>query len=289
MATYGPSHDVTIVHDPDLVPVALLTRGARPVVWDVHEDTAAAIADRAWIPRLLRPMVRYVIRGLERLAERRCALMLAETSYTSRFRDPHPVVPNLPWRRETRAPRRQPLRAIYVGRVARSRGFEELREVGRLLAGEVEVVVVGRPDPDVADELTEADATGALRWLGELPNEQALDEVRGAVAGLSLLRDEPNFRGSMPTKVVEYLAAGVPAITTPLPEAVALLERVPAGTVVPFRSPAAAAEEVRRLAQDVDRWEARSLVGFAAVAEELSWDHEVPAFLDFLAEVASRG
>jgi glycosyltransferase involved in cell wall biosynthesis len=288
MAALGPSHDLTIVHDPDLVPVALLTSGARPLVWDVHEDTAAAIADRDWVPKRLRRPLRYLLRSLERVAERRCDLMLAERSYASRFTRPHPVVPNVPWRQPTRVPRRDPPRVVYVGRISRSRGFEEMRELGRSLSGSAEVVLVGRPDADVASELEDAARGGELTWLGELPNEAALGEVRGAVAGLSLLRDEPNFRGSMPTKVVEYLASGVPAISTPLPEAVSLLERFPAGTIVPFRSPRKVAETVRELIDDRDRWEAQSSLGFEAVTQHLSWDREAPGFLRFLEGVAAR-
>ena len=56
----------------------------------------------------------------------------------------------------------------------------------------------------------------------------------GALAGLSLLEDRPNYRHSMPTKVIEYMAHGLPVITTPLPLAADLVERSGCGIVVPF-------------------------------------------------------
>ena len=59
-------------------------------------------------------------------------------------------------------------------------------------------------------------AQGLLRWPGFVPNDQAMPVGDGALAGLSLLQDEPNFRHSLPTKVVEYMARGVPVVTTPL-------------------------------------------------------------------------
>ena len=43
-----------------------------------------------------------------------------------------------------------------------------------------------------------------------MPNADALRLVEGSLAGLSLLQDEENFRHSMPTKVAEYMARGVP-------------------------------------------------------------------------------
>ena len=54
----------------------------------------------------------------------------------------------------------------------------------------------------------------------------------GALAGLSLLQDLPNYRHSRPTKIVEYMAHGVPVVTTPLPVAVELVESAGAGVVV---------------------------------------------------------
>src|SRR5699024_2699173 len=43
----GPDHDVVLLHDPELL---LATPGLDlpPVVWDVHEDTAAAIEVKGW-------------------------------------------------------------------------------------------------------------------------------------------------------------------------------------------------------------------------------------------------
>src|SRR5262249_62020460 len=73
-----------------------------------------------------------------------------------------------------------------------------------------------------------------VHWHGFVPNAEALRLAEGALAGLSLLHDEANFRPSMPTKVVEYMARGVPVITTPLPLAVALVESADCGFVVPF-------------------------------------------------------
>lgn len=287
LAALAPEHDLVLVHDPDLVPVALSVRTARPLVWDVHEDTAAALTDRSWVPRLLRPILRAGVRWLERIAERRCRLLLAEPSYQARFRRQHPVVPNLPWARAERAGRREDDRAVYVGRLSRSRGLDLMLEVGRRLRGRVEVVLIGAVDPADRAVLERGVDEGAVTWLGERPNDVALAEVAGSVAGMSLLRDEPNFRDSTPTKVLEYMATGVPVVTTPLPEAERLVSIHGSGTVVPFDDAGAAADAVLELADDRDRWERQSRAGFEAVASELSWDRQVPAFLDVLRRAAA--
>lgn len=42
LRTESRRHDVVLIHDPELL-IALLGLGLRNVVWDVHEDTAAAL------------------------------------------------------------------------------------------------------------------------------------------------------------------------------------------------------------------------------------------------------
>ena len=82
-------------------------------------------------------------------------------------------------------------------------------ELGRLLKPRgIAVELIGQAD---AAARAHIEAAGDLvRWHGFVPNADALRLVEGALAGLSLLQDEENFRHSMPTKVAEYMARAVP-------------------------------------------------------------------------------
>ena len=281
----GPEHDVVLLHDPELL-LALPGLDLPPVVWDVHEDPAAAIEDRAWVPRWTRPLLRLVIRGVERWAEGRCSqLLLAEEAYRHRFRGTHPVVPNVPVVPDEVPPPGTD-RAVYLGRISRSRGAAELVELGARLHDEVTVQLIGPLDPDVRAHVTAAAAAGHVQWLGFLPNDEALAAVRGAACGLSLLHDEPNYRHSMPTKVVEYLANGVPVVTTPLPLAAQLLARHGLGTVVPFGDVDAVEAAVRAAVADPVASAAAARRGRRAVRLERTWTSEGPRFVEVLAATA---
>jgi glycosyltransferase involved in cell wall biosynthesis len=255
------------------------------MVWDVHEDFVASVGDRRYIAGPLRPAVAAAVRGVQRLARRRCHVILAEDSYAERFPGA-PVVPNTTWvpaeiePYDVGAPR-----AVYLGRLSRGRATIEMIELGRLLAGEVEVVLIGAADADVLDEVKAADQAGHIRWIGPRSNPEALRLVRGAAAGISLLHDTPNYRHSRPTKIVEYLAQAVPVVTTPLPLAVQLIEESGAGEIVPFGEPhgvsRAAADAVRRLAEP----ERRSALGAAAQAyarENHDWAIDGRRFVELL-------
>ncbi|GEC07693.1 glycosyl transferase family 1 [Streptomyces spinoverrucosus] len=289
LAERGPEADVVLLHDPELL-LALpgtLRRwrraGRAPVtVWDVHEDTAAALTMKRWVPAALRPPLKLAVRAAERLAERHVRLLLAEDAYRARFRRPHPVVPNLPT-----VPPGSPEppgtdRVVYLGHLSRARGALDLIETARLLGPDVRVEVIGAADPDVRGALTAADRDGILHWHDYLPNDRALALLSGALAGLSLLHDQPNYRHSRPTKVVEYMAHGVPVVTTPNPLAADLVTRHRCGLVVPYGNPAAAADAVRRLRTDAALRLNTAERGRAAVLAELDWAERASEFTDRL-------
>ncbi|MFE0626626.1 glycosyltransferase [Streptomyces sp. NPDC058864] len=286
----GPAVDAVLLHDPELLLALPRTlrhwhrAGVRrpAVVWDVHEDTAAALTMKAWVPRPLRPPLRLVVRAAELAAERHLHLLLAEDAYQRRFRRAHPVVPNLVTVPSEPPPAPGDDRVVYLGQLSRARGAEELVALARLLAPDVRVELIGAADGDVRGLLTAADRDGVLRWHGFLPNDAALGRLRGALAGVSLLRDEANYRHSRPTKVVEYMAYGIPVVSTPNPLAAELVRGHDCGLLVPFEDPAAAADAVRRLRDDPRLRHAMGARGHAAARGALHWPDCAPHFVTSL-------
>ena len=139
--------------------------------------------------------------------------------------------------------------------------------------------LIGPADARARAMIEPAQAQGLLRWPGFVPNDQAMLMVDGALAGLSLLQDEPNFRHSMPTKVVEYMARGVPVVTTPLPAAADLVTRYECGFVVPFGDPRAAADAVLELAGDASLRAKMGSRGHEAARSSLGWPGDARAFV----------
>jgi glycosyltransferase involved in cell wall biosynthesis len=280
LTRYAATADVVLLHDPELL-LALprVKRGA--TVWDVHEDTAAALSTKPWLPRPLRPPTALAVHAAERIAERRMHLILAEQGYVSRFRMPHPVVPNTTY--VPRAPVRYDgqRRVVYVGHLSPDRGVAEMTSLAALLRPHgIAVHLIGPADAR-ARALIESSARedGGVHWHGFVPNDEAMRLVDGALAGLSLLQDEPNFRHSLPTKVVEYMARGVPVVSTPLPAALDLVQRHDCGFAVPFRDPPAAARAILELDGDPVLRAAMGSRGHAAAWDSLGWPADAREFV----------
>ena len=281
----APAADVVLVHDPELLLALPRSRAGLTRVWDVHEDTGAALVAKPWLPGVLLRPARWLVSSLERTSERRVRLILAEESYASRFRRPHPVVRNLPV-----VPLTEPVppgdeRVVYIGSITLERGAAEMAALGRALRADGITVELVGPGRDAATRtlLEEADAAGDVVWHGALPNADAVVRLHGALAGLSLLHDLPNYRRSLPTKIVEYMAHGVPVVTTPLPVARDLVADAGAGIVVPFGDDGATADAVRALRDDPALRERLAKAGVNAARDHLDWRLEAPVFLAALA------
>jgi glycosyltransferase involved in cell wall biosynthesis len=285
MKRYAGAADVIVLHDPELLAAAAFLRRP-PTVWDVHEDTAADLVDKPWLPRPVRGGLRPVVRGAERLAERRVHLLLAEEGYQPSFRRPHVVVPNEPVVPATvAAPGND--RVVYLGRVSRSRGADLLLALpGRLPRG-VRLEVLGPADTDVEARFADAARAGVLDWSGFVPNDVAHARLDGALAGVSLLRDLPNFRHSRPTKVVEYMARGVPVITTPTPVAAEIVQRHDSGMVVPFDDLDAVATAIERLHRDESLRNDLARRGHDAALAHYDWRRSAARFVAELERIAS--
>jgi glycosyltransferase involved in cell wall biosynthesis len=280
LARHLPGSDLLLIHDPELLLVLPFLRRRPPAVWDVHEDTAAALSTKAWLPRAARPAAAAAVRAAELMAERRLHLILAEHGYASRFRRAHPVVQNTTYVPAAVAEPGTESKVVYIGHLSPDRGAAELAEAGALLRPHgITVEIIGPADRAARAVLERAQAAGAVRWHGFVPNDRAVRMADGALAGLSLLHDEPNFRHSLPTKVAEYMAHGVPVVTSPLPVAADLVERHGCGLVVPFGDAQAVAGAVLRLRADPALRAELGRRGHQAARQVLGWPAEARAFV----------
>jgi len=257
----------------------------------MHEDTTAALVAKPWLPGPVRRLAATGVRRAEDWADENVGILLAEPSYRARFRKPHAVMPNC-----VRVPAEVPPpgaeSVVYIGSLTEARGVRTLIRVGQELTtrtgGTVRLILIGTADVESEPYLRIAAESGALEWRGFLPSDRALAALQGALAGLCLLRDLPNYRGSMPTKVIEYMAHGVPAIVTRLPVAAELVESAGCGVVVPFDDPHAVVNAILRLRDDPERRRRMGEAGRTVARRRYDWGVQANAFLAELLRLSGR-
>lgn len=223
-------HRAKIVHahDPELFPLlALLRLGGRRVVCDVHEDLAEQILHKEWIPKTFRKGLSWGIRvAQKRLPRVTDAVILAEDSYARNFPNASNVTivrnfPMLPavFKDDYRS---EKLRLVYVGDVRVVRGIEScIRLTRKLLDEEVpaELIIVGsfadsEEERCMRELVEDLMLSPHVNWLGRRPPEEIPTLLRGCDIGLALLYPIGNYRESYPTKMFEYMAAGLPVVVS---------------------------------------------------------------------------
>lgn len=218
--------DVLVVHDPELLVCALLARlvRRRPVVFDVHEDVPASAHTRRWVPRPMRGPMSSALGVLMRLVEPLLTLTLAERGYQRLFARPHVVFPNYPDTSDYPTATGPPGSSVaYLGDVTLERGAD--LAVAACSALEVPLRLIGRITAETESHLEGISTLGeGLVIEGLVPNRVALRMLAESSAGLAPLRDLPNYRHSQPTKILEYLAVGLPVVASDLPGTRELVE-----------------------------------------------------------------
>ena len=256
---------------------AKLLRRSR-LVYDAHELWPDQDGDVGWRPWLVACESLFVrVADATTTVSPGCAEVIA-----TRYRVSRPiVVRNLP---EGSAERPHPVEpredrgqlAVYVGVVAPHRGLEE---VTAALAGipELRLRLVGADNDGFGAQLRErAKAIGVedrLETRPPVPPSEIVEAIADADMGLVLIQPTSlSHRMSLPNKLFEYTAAGLPVVASELPILGPLVREEGIGEVVPPDDVDAIANAMRRLAEPHRNAEVRARV--RAFGTRVNWQQE---------------
>lgn len=287
--------DLYHFHDPELMAamIGLGRRTGRPVIYDVHEHYPDAVTQRAWIPRVVRPLLAAVADWDERRrAPRFAGLVVADDALRDRFAGLNPRVVAVrnypPLRLFPSAPRARaddrPPTIAYVGSISVVRGINEVLAVHRSVRERFDrcrLMLVGKPTEDAAEIVAEAVAGDPdhVSFVGPVPYAGLGELLAGVDVGLALLRPHPKYEKNVPTKVFDYMAAGVPYVASDFTPLRAVSGDIGGRLVPPGDGPAAVDAVADLLA---DRHAARSLgaEGRQLVEDRINWEKEGEALCD---------
>ena len=247
---------------------------------------------------------RYAIRGaeaIERFAYRHSHLITAPTPGVQRAIEAHEefkgravLLPNAVDvdRFDPEAPRAsEPKRVIYCGTVGLAQGVRTLLEAARELerdGSDLEVMIVGDgAERNDLEALAEEWQLRNVTFTGRVKHEEVPRIVESATMAVMLLRDVPLFEDALPTKLLEYMAAGRPVVAAAAGQVSELVSSSRAGIVCPPEDASAVADAIRRIAADDDAAAEMGAHGRRYVEENLSrvamvdrLEHEIDRLLD---------
>jgi len=279
-------------HDPECLPVAVALRTlvAKEVLlcYDAHEDLAATILSKAWIPKHLRKVISKTSRKAERWMADRCQLVVVATSGIQKSLGLKHVstvlVRNYPYV-SAPAPRRtrsssEPLKCIYVGQISTIRGLTDMLSAFSRLEGIATLTLAGNLSPDsLSLEIDEYKASN-LNYVGQLEWTEVAPLLRTHDVGLVCLWPEPNYVNSLPTKLFEYLSAGLPVIASDF-AAWAEFSSIPGvGIQIDPTDPLRLAQAVQELASNTRLLEEMSDKATDLANHRFSWEAEANKLME---------
>ncbi|HEY1528391.1 MAG TPA: glycosyltransferase family 4 protein [Candidatus Angelobacter sp.] len=286
--------DVYHIHDPELLLLALLLRARKKcVIYDVHEDLPSTILYKHYIPARIRFPIMGVVDFLETAAARLMSgVVTATPSIAERFQNLNRncvVVNNFPDLSEL-APvqpllwSHRPMSVAYIGGIAEERGIHELLAAMGYLPKSLQAkleLAGWFQDQALYPELQHLPEWASVKWRGLLDRPQIAELLGSVRAGLVVLHPESNFLTSQPTKLFEYMAAGVPVVASDFPLWRDIIRGAGCGILVDPRDPSAIAEVIRYLLTHDTEAEAMGRRGQQAVEERFNWGREECKLLAF--------
>ena len=278
-------------HDSELLPHMLLLKlRGRRVIYDAHEDTPRQIKYQHWIPDNLKGPVTLFMRILESLAGRLFdRVIVAEPIIASNFkRDNTTLLHNYPILAEF-APchaipyESRPMHVGFAGGISEVRGIKEVVKAMGLLDAvpDARLVMAGAFYPDALKTEVEQYA-GWQRvdfkgWVGRAEVQQILGNAR---VGVITRHPIERHLTAMPTKLFEYMAAGLPVVASDLPTIRPIVETHRCGLLVDPLDPEDIARALSYLLEHPEEAKEMGDRGYHAVRDHFSWDVEQAKLLN---------
>lgn len=285
--------DVYHFHDAELIPYGiLLALSGKNVIYDVHEDVPQDILTKEWIAPWIRKAVSGVMSALEYFGARFFFSVAAATPFIAqRFNKitPRTVdINNYPMLGELStgavdwsAKQNQ---VCYVGGIGRIRGILEVVEALGLASSGARLQLGGTfSEPDVEAQVRSQAGWQRVDELGWLDRTGVKAALGRSVAGLVTLHPTATYIDSLPVKMFEYMAAGVPVIASNFPLWREIVEGNDCGLCVDPLDPAAIACAIDYLVTHPKEAERMGRNGQRAVQEKYNWGMEEAKLLQLYA------
>jgi glycosyltransferase involved in cell wall biosynthesis len=289
--------DVYHFHDPELLPVGILlkltTRAC--VVYDVHENYPWQIGAREWLPRPLRGITSWGIRLLEGVAATLINGVVAATEHIAvrfpiaktRVVKNYPLLAMIALSPEDQRTYEGNYTLIYTGGLTDYRGiYQIVQALAYVKTPQARLTLLGRnTHPNTAKAVREMPGFERVDDHGHVSHETVFRYLNSAAVGLVCNQPQYDYDLAQPTKLFEYMCAGLPVIASNFDLWKDIVEGNECGVTVNPTDPQQIARAIDYL---LGHPEIRRTMGEnarRAIREEYNWERESLKLLSLYREV----
>ena len=216
--------DIYHLHDPELIPIGkkLLKKGKK-VVFDSHEHIKNQILSKTYIPKLFRGLIANIYSFYEKKNLKKFSGLIAATpkikNHLSKINSKTININNYPVLNEIREgiKLKKQNEVVYIGSISKIRGAEEIISAMNYTKS-IRLNLAGKFNEKSLEQKVKMNkAWSKVNELGFLNRKEISNILSRSKVGLVTLYPTINYVDSLPVKMFEYMASGIPIIASNFP------------------------------------------------------------------------
>jgi glycosyltransferase involved in cell wall biosynthesis len=276
-------------HDPELIPVAVLLKlFGKKVIYDVHEDYKKAILVNYYLPNYIRKSIAWTIYFIEQISSIFFDAIISATDDINKNFQNHPIsviVKNHPLLSsfnisgvmQHRKEKINTFKIIYAGSLSPERGITQVIKAMELINNlkKIRLALYGRFSPDSYEkEIRNLKGFEKVDYYGFIDHKFLPEYYNQSDVGIINLLPFSTHISSIPHKLFEYMASGLPVIASNFPLWREIVEGNSCGICVNPMNTKTIAEAIQWIFDHPNEAKQMGENGRKAVAEKYNWDLE---------------
>lgn len=282
-------------HDPELLPIGKkLVRRGKKVIYDVHEDVPRQILTKDYIPSFLRKVISKTFESYENDVIPKLTGVITATPFIrnrfSKLNNNVIDIQNFPLlsefnKNQTAYDANKKDVVCYIGGISEVRGVLTMVSAMNYTNG-AELLLAGSFESDeLRNRALDLKGWNMIRELGFVGRREVMETLSQSIAGLVVLKPTLNYLDSIPVKMFEYMAAGIPIIASDFKYWKELIEGEKCAVFVNPNNPEEIGSAISSLINDKRKSYEMGQRGKNAVVKKFNWKIEEHKLLTFYSAI----
>jgi glycosyltransferase involved in cell wall biosynthesis len=271
--------DIYHFHDPELLGVGLkLKKSGFRVIYDAHEDVPRQILAKEWIYRFLRKLISIGFEVYENYCSKQFDAVIVPTPHLKnrfdKLNNSVWMVCNFPSTKDILYSAEKysiDNPSCYIGDLSYTRGIKQIAEATNIVG--LKLHICGKFHSNNLEEEIMS-KFGNVKYLGYLSRSEISNLLVNSSIGFVTLLNTPNDAMSYPIKLFEYMAAGIPVISSNFQVYMDIVEKNKCGICVDPLDVNAIVDAIRIILEDKKFANELRENGYQAVIKKYNWENE---------------